>query len=301
VTLVAGSNFTGDIILSVPKWPGDVQLSGSGIAPELVSLSPGQSRVATLTLATGSSTPTGSFTVRVEARQGPAGAVHATDVSFGLNAPQTDLFSQGTVLFDSDELAKPAMAVQVLDHYFGPLVFHFRSTLPTSSTTPPQGQSLFTEPNENLRSQLLDLFGGIANVALGKEWDVVGLGSNLAFDIRGAIKIIEVPRTLDSTSNQAYTLAFASSGGANLNYVLYDHKSSNPATLFLNASYFINVLPGDSVAMKYVTPLSRLQHTLNAGVVVYIPEKHFYVTAQYRWSSEQQIKPQIIFSVSPAK
>ena len=296
VTITAGSAFTGSVALNVMGLP--AKMSQQFDMPT-VALSGGQSADAHLTLTVDPSTPPGNTMISIT---GTSGAImEAAVLNLGINPPTADFFSQGTVLLSSSDLQKPSVAVQAIDADFQAFLIHLRATLPTSSTTPSNGTSIYTTPNENLRAQLLDAFGGILNFAVAREWNQVSHLSNLSFDFRGAGKIIEVPKDPNSSDTEAYTASFAGAFNSNAKWVLFGNANGHTATFTLAGSYFAQVLADSSVAQRFTTHLSQWTHNANGGLVFNIPDLHFYVTAGYRWSNDSQVGHQYIFSISPAK
>jgi hypothetical protein len=222
------------------------------------------------------------------------------DIDLTVNAAAQELFSQGSIQFSSSEGAKPAVAIQALDFYFGREgegVLSVRATLPTASTTPASGD-LHAAPNETLKSQVLDAFGGVLNFSGG--WQKGGKGFNL--DARGAIKLVEVPNAVDSASKDGYTQSPLVTAGVNVKRELEGTGTGGlKAKVVLVASYFFNAVPESDVAARFTTPLNRTSHTFNASVTLSVPDLHFYVVGQFRASNDPQIGHQFVFSLNPVK
>ena len=298
VTVSFGSSFTGAVQLSVAGLP--EMAEETGLDPKTVTGMPGQSVSANLTLATKGSTKIGIYQVMIK---GQSGALNkSATLQFAVNPATVDFFSQGTVLFAKDDLPKPSVAVQAIDADFSIISIHVRATLPTSSSTPGAGASIFTVPNANLRAQLLDPFGGILNLAAGKEWNEIFKTSNLSADIRGAGKIIEVPEDPAKATTEAYTASAAGTAGGNIRFVVIGSAARGSlAVLTLAGSYFGQGIAKSSVANRFTTPLRQFTNNASGGFVFSVPDLHFYITAGYRWSNDKQVGKQFVFSISPNK
>ena len=255
----------------------------------------------TVLVSTTLATAVGDYTVTVTAT-GASGTSGTATLTITVIAASTDFFSQGTLQFSTNDSARPAVAIQAVDIYFGQNhsgLLSVRATLPTSSSAPPGGASVHSQPNQNLKTQVLDAFGGVVNVA--GVWQSPQK-SHLTFDARGALKVVEVPRDVSVTASDAFTQTPFFTFGANGRLSLQGaDRSGNAAIVTLVGSYFINAIADASVPARFTTPLDRVTQGVNTSFTLTFPSAHLYIVGQYRWCSDKQIGQEFVFSVNPTK
>jgi hypothetical protein len=146
---------------------------------------------------------------------------------------------------------------------------------------------------------MLDAFGGVLNLSGG--WQP-RLSHGWNVDIRGALKLVEVPQDVTSSPKDGYTQSPFLAASANIKKVLEGADTKgHKAMLVLVGSYFINAVPDSTVAARFTTPLDRVSQAINASVTLAVPDLHFYVLGQYRWSSDRQVGHQFVVSLNPTK